>query len=148
MLMQPNIFYLNLQIQLIKLLLKYWIYKAFLFSLRVRSCIVFQAVDLHNRRRGDRGPFQTQIPQQYRWRKESKERKKQARVYCVFWDHSFPFSYPWKDPVHSKWIKWLMTWHLQGLGRFLTHRLSQKQCNINYTLRMLNTSHIKIGYLV
>lgn len=75
MLMQPNIFYLNPQICLIKLFYKYWIYKAFIFSLRVRSCVVFEAVELHNRRHGDRGLFQTQIPLQV---KEKKQGEKQT----------------------------------------------------------------------
>lgn len=73
MLMQPNILYLNPQIGFIKLFYKYLIYKDFIFSLRVRNCVVFEAVELHNRRRGDRGAFQTQISLQVKEKKQGEK---------------------------------------------------------------------------
>lgn len=45
---------------------------------------MFETVELHNRRHRDSGPLQTQIPQQYRLRKESKERKKQLELTVPF----------------------------------------------------------------
>lgn len=106
MLTQPTIiFYLNLQVGFIT-------DDLFSYPFLIKGQkynIVFQVKELHNRRHGDRWLFHTQIPQHYWLKRESKERKKQPRAYCNFWDHSSPSSSQWRDSVRIKEVKWLIT---------------------------------------
>uniref|UniRef100_H0ZE56 Protein Abitram n=1 Tax=Taeniopygia guttata TaxID=59729 RepID=H0ZE56_TAEGU len=59
---------------------------------KVRCCNVFEAVELHNRRHGDRGPFQTQIPLQVKERKQGENETSQSLLYLL--RPFFPFFLP------------------------------------------------------